>query len=463
MFYGTDARTASRSALGAILVLAALSAPADAEIRLQLDHARTDLSGITDVRLDGDLLRFRGLVNSRSFIVVRSDMPLSAGTTENCRAFLRPGWDGTLGYSLYGLQVETDGPGQASIELRSLEPPSSPVTTAPNETARFRESLASRPSRFPVDAAGFTAWQERYRANLATWLMGGGLPKRVALEPETISSEDYGKFTLERVRYRTRPNRVNTLLLALPKVDSRVPLLLALHGHEAKWGEADAGAFRKGHNDDFCAYFAERGWAVLQPATMNHTLQHEGWALQGEWTWDAIAALDYAASVPQVDMECVAVCGLSTGGHLAMNVLALDDRVKGGVVAGALSTWNHYSKRLRIPPGCDCGISTQLGARLAQCDWAALAAPRPVQFQHGRKDAVLGPGADPSGLQLKWGTGVLPQAEYDAVFAEVQRAYRLSGEPEAVETYFHPEGHGVDNQAAFEWLMQLLDARTTRH
>ena len=67
---------------------------------------------------------------------------------------------------------------------------------------------------------------------------------------------------------------------------------------------------------------------------MNHTLQHERWTLQGEWTWDAIAALDYAASVPQVDMERVAVCGLSTGGHLAMNVLALDDRVKGGVVAG---------------------------------------------------------------------------------------------------------------------------------
>ena len=462
MFFDTEVRTASRLALGVILVLTALSAPAGAEIKLQLDHARTDLSGIADVRLDGDLLRFKGLSDARSLIVVRSDMPLSVGTTENCRASLRPGWDGTLGYSLYGLQVETELPGQAAIELWSLGSPSSPVETAPNETARFMGSLASRPSRFPVDAAGFTAWRQRYRRDLAEWLMGGGLPERVAVEPEIISNEDYGRFTLERVRYRTRPNRANTLLLALPKVGARVPLLLALHGHEATWGEADAGAFREGHNDDFCAYFAERGWAVLQPATMNHTLQHERWTLQGEWTWDAIAALDYAASVPQVDMERVAVCGLSTGGHLAMNVLALDDRVKGGVVAGVLSTWNHYSKRLRIPPGCDCGISAQLGARLAQCDWAALAAPKPVQFQHGRKDAVLGPGADPSGLQLKWGTGVLPQAEYDAAFAEVRRAYRLTGEPKAVETYYHPDGHGADNEAAFEWLTRLLGVRTTR-
>ena len=177
MFFDTEVRTASRLALGVILVLTALSAPAGAEIKLQLDHARTDLSGIADVRLDGDLLRFKGLSDARSLIVVRSDMPLSVGTTENCRASLRPGWDGTLGYSLYGLQVETELPGQAAIELWSLGPPSSPVATAATETVRFRESLASRPSRFPVDAAGFTAWRQRYRRDLAEWLMGGGLPE----------------------------------------------------------------------------------------------------------------------------------------------------------------------------------------------------------------------------------------------------------------------------------------------
>ncbi len=146
--------------------------------------------------------------------------------------------------------------------------------------------------------------------------------------------------------------------------------MLALHGHEARWGKADEVAFEMGHVDDFCAYFAQRGWAVLQPATMQHHLQHERWTLQGQWTWDAIVALDYAATVAQVDMSRCVACGLSTGGYLAMNVLALDQRVRAGVVGCILSTWNHYG-RYRMPPHCDCGIVTQLGGRLEQCDWAA--------------------------------------------------------------------------------------------
>ena len=266
-------------------------------------------------------------------------------------------------------------------------------------------------------------------------------------------------FTLRRVQYRSQSDRTNTLLLSLPKKVATAPLLLALHGHEGPWGEADPKAFQPGHADDFCAYFAERGWAVLQPATMNHTLQHPGWTLQGEWTWDAIVALDYAATVPEVDMSRVAVCGLSTGGHLAMNVLALDDRVKAGVVGCVLSTWNHYHRRFRIPPHCDCGIGMQLGPHLELCDWAALAAPKPVQFQHGRQDACFCPGADPENLDLKWNTGVMPAAEYDGIFAEVRRAYALSGKPDSAITSIHDAGHRVDNEAAFRWLSMALEKR----
>jgi hypothetical protein len=274
----------------------------------------------------------------------------------------------------------------------------------------------------------------------------------VPLDARTVGCEDSPKFTLRRVEYRCQADRKNTLLLAIPMTVAKAPLLLALHGHEGPWGEADPKAFRMGHADDFCAYFAERGWAVLQPATMSHTLQHPGWTLQGEWTWDAMRALDYAAAIPEVDMNRVAVCGLSTGAHLAMNVLALDDRVKAGVVGCVLTTWNHCRRRFRIPPHCDCGIGAQLGPHLEPCDWAALAAPKPVQFQHGRQDACFCPGADAKLLDLKWNTGVMPIAEYDAMLVEVRRAYALAKRPEAVTTTLHNAGHRVDNEAAFRWL-----------
>ena len=194
---------------------------------------------------------------------------------------------------------------------------------------------------------------------------------------------------------------------------------------------------------------------------MNHALQHKNWTLQGEWTWDAIVALDYVATLPEVDMRRVAVCGLSTGGHLAMNVLALDDRVKAGVVGCVLSTWNHYYRRFRIPPHCDCGIAKQLGPNLEQCDWAALAAAKPVQFQQGRRDACFCPDADPKLLNLEWNIAVMPTAEYETMFAEVRRAYALAGKPADVVTTFHNGAHRVDGEAAFEWLKQRLNPEPT--
>jgi len=338
-----------------------------------------------------------------------------------------------------------------------------------NEVGRVRSAVELavvfnvRGSRFPDNPDAFREWQQQHRSQLVNLLMKGGLPVRVPLVAEVVETEERPTFTLRRVRYHTQEDRHNTLLLALPKnVEGPVPLLLALHGHEAAWGEADAGAFQPGHNDDFCAYFAERGWAVVQPATMNHTLQHEGWTLSGEWTWDAMVALDYAAVLPDVDSKRVAVCGLSTGAQLAMNMLALDSRVRAGVVGCILSTWRHYRERMRIPPHCDCGTLSQLGDHLEQCDWAALAAPKPVQFQHGRHDWCFCPGADPALLNTEWNTAVMPEDEFAAVFAEVERAYRLSGAAEAVKLHIHAEGHRVDNLSAYEFLFTTAGGGTGR-
>jgi len=167
-----------------------------------------------------------------------------------------------------------------------------------------------------------------------------------------------------------------------------------------------------------------------------------------------MTALDYATTLEEVDPEKIAVCGLSTGGHLAMNLLALDERVKAGVIGCILSSWNHYQRRIgvRMPPGCDCGITGQFANRLEQCDWAALAAGKPVQFQHGLKDFCYCPGASEKDINFTWSAGVMPIEEYQILYGEVERAYQLAGQPLNVITYIHLRGHQVDNPAAFQWL-----------
>lgn len=422
------------------------------------DHPANCRDGLTEIVLRDNALSARAERATSALLALHAQAPLVLESASGCAAKLRPGWDGTIAYSCYALELAVPAAGNVRVVLRAIPPPTEPMPTSDADMAAFNRNFAARASRFP-DGEEFFRWQKARQAGLAALLMGGGPPQRVALDPQTLETKDYPKFILYRVKYRTLADRANELLLSLPKGLDKAPLLLAIHGHEAGWGQADAGAFSAGHADDFCLYFAERGWCVLQPATMDHRLQHPDWTLQGEWTWDALVALDYAATVAEIDMERVGVCGLSTGAQLAMNALALDPRVKAGIVGCILSTWNHY-KRIRIPPHCDCGIGPQLSPYLEQCDWAALAAPKPVQYQHGRLDAALCPGSDERSLKLDWNTGVMPMAEYETTFAELRRAYKAAGMPECVETRFHEGGHKVDNQAAFAWLNRWLNERS---
>jgi poly(3-hydroxybutyrate) depolymerase len=413
---------------------------------LQTEHPAYRSDGSIVTLSEPSTLLFGIRKPGHSVLVLKSRTPLMITEQKGLTAWLHPGWDGTLGYSLYALDVEAASTGTGMVCLMS--------TPVPEGLALSQSEVDARISRFPDNPEAFLKWQIEWRKKLAGRLMNGGIPLRVPLSAEVLVTEDHPSFTLHRVRYQSQPDRSNTLLLSLPKnIPGQVPLLIALHGHEATWGEADAGAFTTGHSDDFCAYFAERGWAVVQPATMNHTLQHSGWTLQGEWTWDAMVALDYAISVTEIDSKRVSVCGLSTGGHLAMNLLALDDRVRSGVVGCVLSTWHHYRERMRIPPHCDCGILGQLGDLIEQCDWAALAAPKPVLFQHGRQDASYCPGANPALLDTEWNTSVMPEQEFAAIFNEVKKAYQLTGKPEQVKLHIHEDGHRVNNETAYGFLM----------
>ncbi len=435
---------------------------------LSLEHEANQIDGFTRLSFEKGILKCKAGKKAEGFLVIKSDVPLRLETTHNVEAVLKPGWDGTLGYKCYGLSLKMKKAGRAEVRFHRDEAPGKPKPSSSDELEKYRHTLERRPSRFQGDAADLAGWQNRYRDSLIQTLMGGAIPERVPGKVNIEYEKAFENFRLISFTYQSREDRRNEALLSIPNDVQKAPLLVALHGHETTWGKADSAAFREGHIDDFCAFFANRGWAVLQPATMDHHLQYPDWTLQGEWTWDAITAIDVCNTYPSIAMDRIAVCGLSTGAHLAMNLLALDDRVQCGVVACILSTWNHYEKRMRIPPHCDCGISHQLSSVMEQCDWAALAAPKPVQFQHGLQDASFCPGADASLLDLEWNTGILPPGEYGAMFAEIEKAYELYEKDGNVSTLFHHGPHSVNNEKAFDWITSALgqarsDLITTGH
>ncbi|MCE9589116.1 MAG: acetylxylan esterase [Planctomycetes bacterium] len=425
--------------------------------QLLADHPAVRNDGFRDIKLDGATLTLHADRSGRGVLVIQSDQPTTISSVSGGDARLHIGWDGTLGYSRFGLEIAAGGTGEVRIEFHLEPAPASAVPTSDAQIEAFERTYMARPSRFPDSEKQFRDWQDEHRQKLAAWLMGGSTPARVTGNAKLTETHDMGAFRVERLRFTSRPGRESEMLLATPtKSTGRAPLLIALHGHEATWGAADLGAFTAGHNDDFCEHFAARGWAVLQPATMDHKLQTPGWTLQGEWTHDVLSSLDHVIGDPRIDPSRVAVCGLSTGAHLAMNVMALDNHVKAGVVGCVFSTWHHVRTRLRLPPHCDCGISSQLGDKIEECDWAALASPKPVQFQYGKKDACFTPDADPADLQLGWNTGILPRREFDTAFAEVKRAWNVMNKPDGVSLHFHGGAHKVDNAAALAWLNQWV-------
>lgn len=364
------------------------------------------------------------------------------------------------GHTVWELSLGGQGNGEpARVELRKIPPPSAPSLYTREDFAGFRQQFDQRPSRFPDNSpAAFAAWQKAYRQKLWGWLMGGSRPELVAPETKWEPLQTQDRFCVERLLYTSRPGRTVNALLALPKEaqDKPVPVILALHGHEATWGEAALEAFQPGHIDDFCHHFASNGFAVLQTPTMDHLLQNKNWTLYGEWVWDALAGLNAIAARPDLDMARVGVVGLSTGAQLAELVAALDERPRGLVIAGIFSTWNHCRKRFRIPPHCDCGSSKYLAPHLEQCDLVALAAPKALQIQHGQQDHCFYPGADPAHLQLDWNTGVMPPEEFAVAVAEAKRAYKIAGAMERLALHIHPGAHAVDKPAALAWLSKAM-------
>jgi dienelactone hydrolase len=108
------------------------------------------------------------------------------------------------------------------------------------------------------------------------------------------------------------------------------------------------------------------------------------WEEDGERAWDAIRALDYLLSLPNVDASRIVVTGLSMGGTVAALVGALDPRV-------ALS--------LPSAPSADLGVMLYKGNHpcwrwlhgdvreyLDSSDLLALTAPRPLIVMTGKSD-----------------------------------------------------------------------------
>lgn len=247
--------------------------------------------------------------------------------------------------------------------------------------------------------------------NLDPW------PEKTPLIPVVTPKRKHNGYTTENIAIESLPGLFmnGTLYRPLNK-KGPFPAILLAQGHFALQRYEEA-------SQVLAATLARMGALVFSfdMFAMNESLlqfkpeDHRSRTAQVIQTWNTIRAIDYVASMPEVDAKRIAMTGASGGGTQTFVASALDERISVSAPVVMVSSWFYG--------GCPCESSMPIhdcgpiGTNNAEI--AALAAPRPM--------LLVSVGTD-------W-TSETPVLEYPFV----KKIYGYFGEPGKVENVHLPK------------------------
>jgi endonuclease/exonuclease/phosphatase family metal-dependent hydrolase/dienelactone hydrolase len=350
----------------------------------------------------------------------------------------------------------------------SSNPPGQPRTNAQTPAEQmaaeyFRRQTARVSGRPLADVHTLADWQDRretYRLQLLEMLGLSPLPPRGDLKAALVGKVETEKFTVEKIHFQSLPGLYVTANLYLPKtLNGPAPTVLYLCGHLRTVKNGIAYGTKVGYQHH-PAWLAEHGYVALIIDTLEMGEiegEHHGTQRRGMWwwptrgytpagveTWNAMRALDYLATRPEVDMQRIGVTGRSGGGAYTWFLAAVDDRPSVLIpVAGVTDMTNHVVDDC-IDGHCDCMYQVNTYG------WdfsllAALAAPRPLLLSNSDKDRIF------------------PLDGVQRIHRDLKRIYKLYNADDKLGLLI-TEGPHSDTQdlqvPAFRWLNRWLKKDT---
>ena len=163
------------------------------------------------------------------------------------------------------------------------------------------------------------------------------------------------------------------------------------------------------------------GWSVPEHIQAGAQSLLIGEAAGRYFIWDAMRAVDYLVSRPDVDAARIGAAGCSGGGALTTFTAALDPRIKVAIPAC-------YPNSYRLlfagaDPDTEMVFPDFLGRGLDVADFVELTAPTPWSIQATQEDYFT-----PAGARL--------------VYEEARRWYSLYGAEDHVQFFVGPGPHG---------------------
>ena len=310
-------------------------------------------------------------------------------------------------------------------------------------------------------------WQRQARRKLIE-RMGGFPATRAPLNAEIIETRDFGTYTREKILFDTRHNLTALGYLLIPKSGSgaKSPAVVCFSGHGRGaadiLGMNDDGTQRVERNVPYAKEYAvqcvEHGYVTFaveqlaigarrddaarragpgvescRPAACTALLLGQSMAA---WrTWDAMRAIDYLETRPEVDATRIATMGASGGGTTSLLTGATDERVKLAMVSAYFNTFRDSIVSISH---CPDNYVPGLLNDMEMYDLAGLVAPRFLFVESGRNDRIF------------------PIAGSQTAALKAKDIYAGFGVPDHFSYAIHEGAHEFDGVAAFAFMRQWL-------
>lgn len=274
----------------------------------------------------------------------------------------------------------------------------------------------------------------------------GPLPPRTPLNARTVRTIQADGFRIECVIFDSQPGHHITANLYLPAASAPVPAVVVSSGHSRTAKTAD-------YNQRFALQMVRLGMAALcfdpigqgersQVLNEQHEPEHEGTTTEHFLTGigsilvgrntgtyrlhDAMRAVDYVCSRPEIDPLRIGFTGCSGGGTMTSYVMALDDRIACAAPACYITTFQRLIETIG-PQDAEQNIFGQVAFGLDHPDYLLLRAPKPTLISSTTQDFF-----DIDGSWL--------------AFRQAKRSWGILGHPERVDLVEMAGTHGVQPQ-----------------
>jgi dienelactone hydrolase len=296
------------------------------------------------------------------------------------------------------------------------------------------------------------AWQQRRAFLRNQILVSAGLspmPHKRPLNPQIFGKIEAPGYTIEKVLIETLPGFYLGGNLYRPR-DGRAthPGILTPHGHWP-YGRLENQPLYSGPSLGIS--LARQGYVVFAYDMLgyNDTIQFPhrfGSPEQRLWSfgplglqlWNSIRALDFLASLGDVDANRLGITGASGGATQAFLLAAIDDRIQFAAPVNMVSAIMQGGDLCENAPGLRLGTSN--------VEIAALFAPRPMLLVSATGD---------------W-TRNVPREEFPAI----QKIYALYGKADRVDVVQIKEVHNfnqLSRQAVYRFFAKINPGLSTPH